>query len=107
MNCSLSGPWASLSMVASVRVERNRTFRMPRASEFQKKIEFAKIVENPMILRTPLRCSATASSFGPKCTLGRSPNVHFGSELSTLLRAAQGCAQNLGIFENVREFNFF
>ena len=64
-----------------------------------KKVGFANNFENPEILRTPLCCSATASSFGPKCPLGRSPNGHFGSELSTLLRAAQGCAQNLGIFD--------
>ena len=68
---------------------------------------FLKIFENSNILRTPLRCSATASSFGPKCPLGRSPNGHFGTELSTLLRAAQGCAQNLGIFVFFHEFNFF
>ena len=67
-----------------------------------KKAGSEKIFENHKILRTPLRCSATASSFGSKCPLGRSPNGHFGSELSTLLRAAQWCAQNLVILENFR-----
>ena len=67
------------------------------------------IFENPKILHTPLRCSATASSFGPKCPLGRSSNGHFGSELSTLLHcSARVCAESWVFrFSRIQKTLFF